>query len=180
MSRVIETERLVLRPWSDADARNATEIYEAPPVAHWLTAQLGAFDTPARLSATLLAWRHESRHDPGRAGHWAVHERDNETVVGGVSLQYAWAGGQSLTIAWALAPSAWGHGYAAEAGDALIRWAMHEEGVLEVFAIVQPDNVRAAETAKRIGMEWVTELGHASGGRYQVYRIRHGDLEYED
>lgn len=180
MSRVIATERLVLRPWSDADANDAMEIYEAPPVAHWLTPQLGAFDTPARLDATLLEWDDEGRHDPGRSGHWAVHERKGDTIVGGVSLQYALAGSESLTIAWALAPRAWGHGYAAEAGDALIRWAMHEEGVVEVFAIVQPDNLRATDTAKRIGMEWVTELGHASGGRYQVYRIRHGDLEYED
>lgn len=180
MSRVIETERLVLRPWADAEARNAVAIYEALPVAHWLTPQVGAFDTPERVNATLFEWRDESRHDPGRSGHWAVHERESETVLGGVSLQYAWDGGGSVTIAWALAPSAWGHGYAAEAGDALIRWAIHEEGVLEVFAIVQPDNARAADTAKRIGMEWVTEIGHVSGGRYQVYRIRHGDLEYED
>ena len=57
---------------------------------------------------------------------------------------------------------------------------MHEEGVVEVFAIVQPDNERAAATARRIGMEWVTEVGHLPGGRYQVYRIRHGDLDYEE
>ena len=73
-----------------------------------------------------------------------------------------------------------GNGYATEAGGALIRWAMHEHGVLEVFAIVQPDNVRAVATAKRIGMEWVTELGHLPQGRYQAFRIRHADLDYHD
>ncbi len=184
MSRVIETGRLVLRPWQAADLPNAVEIYEAPSVARWLTPQLGAFETRSALSSTLLEWRGESHPVLDKTGHWAVQARDSEAVVGavvgGVSLQYEPAGGESLTIAWALAPRAWGHGYAAEAGSALIRWAIHEEGVHEVFAIMQPDNVRAAKTAKRMGMEWVTELGHLFGGHYQVYRIRHGDFEYED
>ena len=60
-----------------------------------------------------------------------------------------------------------------------MRWAIHERGVPEVFALVQPDNARAAATAQRMGMEWVTELGHLAQGRYQVFRLRHGGLGLE-
>ena len=132
------------------------------------------------MRSTLLRWRDEDAHGSGTSGHWAVHPRADTAMVGGFSLEYASPGSEIITIAWVLAPGSWGNGYAAEAGDALIRWAMHERGALEVFAIVQPDNVRAAATARRIGMQWVMEVGHLPQGRYQVYRIRHGDLAYHD
>ena len=57
---------------------------------------------------------------------------------------------------------------------------MHEGGVYEVYAVVQPDNARAAATARRMGMEWVRETGRYGGIKLQVYRVRHGDLAYRD
>lgn len=181
MSAVITSERLTLRPWTASDADGALGIYGAPNVSRWLAPGATPLDTPAAMQSTLLRWRDQDEIDTGSVGHWAVETRAAQPrLVGGVSLQHAEAGIESLAIAWALEPTSWGHGYAAEAGDALIRWAIHERGVIEVFAIVQPDNARAAATAERIGMQWVMELGHLPEGRYQVYRIRHGDLAYRD
>jgi ribosomal-protein-alanine N-acetyltransferase len=180
MSRVIETSRLVLRPWESADYSEAVGIYAAGPVTRWLIPQLNATEDPPTLRTSFAQWRAEAQEGAGCTGHWAVQMRDSAEVVGGMSLQFAPPGGESLTIVWALAPHAWGHGFATEAGDALIRWAMHEQDALEVFAILQPDNTRAAATAQRIGMEWVTELDELSRGHYEVYRIRHGDLAYEE
>jgi ribosomal-protein-alanine N-acetyltransferase len=116
-----------------------------------------------------------SRSEDGTEGHWAIQLRGDGAVVGTVSLAYTPRGSDSLAIDWTLTPSARGHGYASEAGDALIRWAIHEGGVPEVFALVPPDNVPAVATARRIGMEWVTDRG-----RFHLYRMRHGDLDYED
>lgn len=178
MTRVIETERLMLRPWEPADAEGALAVYAAPSVCRWLAPEMVVPTTVREMRSRLAEWAsdHESTDVHG---HWAVCDRGTSAVVGALVLEHAMQT-DSLALGWALAPEAWGRGYAAEAGDALVRWAIHEEGALEVFAIVQPDNERAAATAERIGMEWVTELGHLTGGRYQVYRIRHGDLAWED
>jgi RimJ/RimL family protein N-acetyltransferase len=97
-------------------------------------------------------------------------------VVGGISLAHVPSPDGSVTLRSELAPSWWGNGYASEAGEALVHWAMHEASVIDVFALVQPDNARAAATAERIGMEW--ELDLDSGLR--VFRIRHGDLDCVD
>lgn len=178
MSRIIETARLALRPWSTDDFSEALSIYAAPAVRRWLTPDFFLQDDSASLQSKLSQWEHETViAGKAAAGHWAIQRNGDSRVVGGASLQYP-LHGESLTVSWALAPWAWGRGYAAEAGEALVRWAMHEGGVIEVFAIVQPENARAAATAQRIGMEWVTELGRLRNGRYQVYRIRHGDLAY--
>ena len=178
MSALIETERLVLKPWGQGDADAALSIYAAPQVSRWLTPDLRSLRTPEDMKTVLRRWG--DVEERSAVGHWAAHSRDDGAVVGGLSLQYSPPGGDSVSIAWQLAPTAWGHGYATEAGAALIRWAMHERGLIEVFAVVQPDNERAAATAERIGMEWIAELGHLTQGKYQVYRIRHGDLDYHE
>jgi [ribosomal protein S5]-alanine N-acetyltransferase len=178
VSAHIETERLVLKPWMQGDADQALSIYGSPLVSRWLTPDLRSLRTPDDMRTVLRRWGDVD--DQSVAGHWAAHSRSDGAVIGGLSLQYAPPGGESVSIAWQLAPTAWGQGYAAEAGAALIRWAMHERGLVEVFAVVQPDNERAAATAERIGMEWITELGHLAQGKYQVYRIRHGDLDYHE
>lgn len=180
MSRIIETQRLRLRPWEPADTEAALAVYAAPAVCRWVDGPNAAAASVETMSAQLARWSSEDQTAPGCLGHWALAHRSTSGVVGALALDPA-LGGDSVAISWALAPQAWGQGYAAEAGDALARWAIHEQGALEVFALVQPDNARAQATAERIGMDWVTDLGHlADGGRYRVYRIRHADLDLED
>jgi RimJ/RimL family protein N-acetyltransferase len=179
MSRLIVTPRLVLRPWQPADAPAATRIYADPMVTRWLTAH-PAVQRIHDIQAQLTRWSHEDDAE-SVDGHWAVAERSSAAVVGAVTLQYFPAGGESLTINWALASSAQGQGYAAEAGDGLVRWAFHQGNALEVFALIQPDNTRSRATAERIGMEWVAERGDLAVPEVlELYRIRHGDLGYED
>jgi RimJ/RimL family protein N-acetyltransferase len=180
MSRVIVTPRLVLRPWHRADLPAALRIYTDPQVAKWLPAGLELLQTLPGLESRLADWSREQTGDDC-AGHWAVAERSSSAVVGAVSLEYLRPDGGSLTMRWALASCARGHGYAAEAGDRLARWAIHVGGAIEVFALIPPDNAAATATAERIGMNWVAEAGHVAGhDRYQVFRIRHGDLDDED
>ncbi|GAA5122264.1 GNAT family N-acetyltransferase [Alloalcanivorax gelatiniphagus] len=175
---VIETERLALTPWKASDADQALSIYRAPQVARWMTPDLQSIDTSHAMGSVLQHW--SATDGSGATGHWAARLRTDATLVGGVALQLAPGHGESVFITWQFAPQAWGQGYATEASVGLIHWAIHECGLTEVFALVQPDNARAAATAERIGMEWVAELGHLANGRYQVYRIRHGDLDYRD
>lgn len=180
MSRRIETERLVLRPWRSSDVGAALAIYGEADVTRWLSSSNLPVTTEG-MRRRLDRWSEEDTATPSRcAGHWVVHDRSKSSVVGALALGHP-PGGESVTIGWALTAAARGRGYAAEAGDALVRWAIHEAGAVEVFALVPPDNARARSTAERIGMEWVTELDLPGVGDHRlVYRIRHGDLDYEE
>ena len=84
--------------------------------------------------------------------------------------------GEDLEVAWQLAPHAWGHGYAAEAGHAVAHHAF-ASGVEELFAVVRTQNGRGAATAQRVGMEWVGETEKYYDLRLQVYRLRKGELD---
>ncbi len=180
MTAVINTARLLLRPWTEADADEALAIYGHGAVAAWLPADIPPVTDEGVMLSVISGWLDEDQEGATSAGHWAVELQAEHRLIGGCSLSFGAPGPESLKLRWVLSPTAWGRGYATEAGDALIRWAMHEGGVYEVYAVVQPDNARAAATAKRMGMEWVGETGRYGDIKLQVFRLRHGDLAYRN
>jgi RimJ/RimL family protein N-acetyltransferase len=84
-----------------------------------------------------------------------------------------------LEIGWQITPSAWGHGYGAEAGHAVAHQAF-ANGVSEVFAVVRLGNTRGVATARRVGMEWVGETDKYYGITLQIYRLTAADLDYPE
>jgi RimJ/RimL family protein N-acetyltransferase len=174
MNLTIETERLLLRPWRDTDASDALVIYGDEEVTHWLTPAMAWVPDVQTMHDVLRKWQDQ---DVAPVSHWAVERRDTQQVIGGAAVLRL-APWEDLELGWQLARPAWGHGYAAEAGDAVARWALHRTGVQEVFALVSPGNDRAAATAQRIGMEWIGETDRYHQQKLELYRIRHDDLAY--
>jgi [ribosomal protein S5]-alanine N-acetyltransferase len=172
MLPVIETQRLVLRPWADDDAPAALTVYGEESVASSLAPTMERVIDLDHMRSLLRGWAAEDA-TPAPTGHWAIEARSGRRVVGGLTLQFMPLGSPDVHLGWALTPLEWGNGYATEAGVALTRWVLHETDVTELFAVLQADNARAAATARRIGMEWVRETGRS---KLQVYRIRHADL----
>lgn len=170
----ITTPRLVLRPWTVADAEDALRVYGAADVAQWLAPAMARVADAAAMRTLLEQWGAGTLDAP--QGRWAIELREDGAVVGGVVLLPLPPDRRDLEIGWQLAPGAWGKGLAAEAGHAVAHYAF-EAGVDELFAVVRPRNERGAATAKRVGMEWVGETDKYYDLRLQVYRLRPGDLD---
>ncbi|GAB2574318.1 GNAT family N-acetyltransferase [Kribbella endophytica] len=170
----IETDRLVISPWRDADAQDALAIYGDEEVTRWLTPEMDRVPDEAAMRAVLRQWQAD---DVKPVSHWAVRERDAQRLVGGVALLRL-APWEDIEIGWQLARTVWGRGYAAEAGEAVARWSMHHANVDELFALVGATNTRAAATATRIGMEWIGETDEYHHRKLELYRLRHDDLAY--
>ena len=174
MKPSIETERLVIRPWRDIDVSDALVIFGDEELTRWLTPVMNWVPNELTMRAVLHEWQAQ---DAAPASHWAVELRSARRVIDGVALLRL-APWEDLEIAWQLARTAWGHGNAAEAGEALARWSMHRAGVEELFALVGQENFRGAATAQRIGMEWIGETDQYHHQRLNLYRLRHSDLPY--
>ncbi|HEY6332208.1 MAG TPA: GNAT family N-acetyltransferase [Blastocatellia bacterium] len=54
-------------------------------------------------------------------------------------------------LGWALARSAWGHGYATEAGRRALDYAFTEMGRDRVISLIHPDNAASIRLAERLG-----------------------------
>jgi len=174
MAQRLITERLALRPWNADDAGAAVGAYGDAQVARWLAPAMDRIHDPAAMRVVLQQWVAEDARMLPPAGRWAVELRHDGRLIGGATL-LPLLPDEEFEIGWQLHPDAWGHGYAAETGLALARWAF-DQGIEQVVAVVRPANMRALAVVRRIGMEWVGETEKYHNLRLQVFRLRPGDL----
>jgi RimJ/RimL family protein N-acetyltransferase len=145
---VIETERLLIRPWAPEELDRYFEIYRDPEVARWLSGppvrdRKLALERMQRRLAQLAA-------DP-RFGSWAVVVRDTGEPAGTVLLKPLPDGEGEIEIGWHLHPDSWGRGYASEAAAALLASGF-ADGLEEIWAVVDPANDRSLAVCRRIGL----------------------------
>jgi RimJ/RimL family protein N-acetyltransferase len=146
---VIETERLILRPWKDAD--------RAPFVA--MSADPAVMDT---LGGVLSEEAAHAYVDAGAKRlavfgfcRWALERREDGAFIGAVGLAPIHptlplpAG---FEIGWRLTRDAWGHGYATEAAKAAIADGFERSGLTEIFAFTSRSNLRSQAVMDRLGM----------------------------
>jgi RimJ/RimL family protein N-acetyltransferase len=174
MAHRLETERLVLRPWSVDDAEAALRAYGDAEVARWLAPAMDQVNDLAAMRVVLQQWVAEDARMMTPAGRWAIELRQDGRVIGGATL-LPLPPEDEFEIGWQLGRPEWGHGYASETGLVLARWAF-SQGIEQVIAVVRPANTRAAAMVQRMGMEWVGETEKYHDLRLQEYRLRPGDL----
>ena len=174
MAQRLVTERLVLRSWAPDDADAALAAYGTGDVARWLAPEMDTVPDPAAMRLVLQQWVAEDTRMLTPAGRWAIELREDHRLIGGATL-LPLPPDDEFEIGWQLSPDAWGHGYAAEAGLAMARWAF-DQGIEQVIAVVRPTNKRAEAMVRRIGMDWVGETEKYHNLRLQVFRLRPGDL----
>ncbi|HEX2289299.1 MAG TPA: GNAT family N-acetyltransferase [Pseudonocardiaceae bacterium] len=175
MAELLRTDRLLVRDWSVADAEAALKIYGHDDVSRWMY-ELERIPDTATMRMALQSWTAEQSTMAPGTGRWAVVLLDGGALVGGITLLPMPVPEADVENGYQLAPEYWGRSYITEAARALARWAFQQHSLVELFALVAPNNVRAAATARRIGMEWVGESDKYHRRHLQVFRLRPDDL----
>ena len=114
---IVETERLVLRPFRDDDV----DAYFAVHDTREVRASLHLPDSFDREEA----WKHlalwNGQWTLRRSGQWAVELKATGELIGRAGthrpLRAGWPG---LEVGWTMHPAHWGNGYATEAARALV------------------------------------------------------------
>ncbi|WP_329108384.1 GNAT family N-acetyltransferase [Micromonospora sp. NBC_01699] len=156
---VFETERLVVRDWTEepGDLARIFEIYSLVEVTRWLGASpLLPLTDPAGAPAVVRRWHARHAEHGGRYGIWAIQRRDTAQVVGTVLLKpLPGLDGSTATsdieVGWHLHPDSHGHGFATEAGRAAVEHGF-AVGASEIYAVVSPGNTASMAVARRLGM----------------------------
>jgi RimJ/RimL family protein N-acetyltransferase len=177
MAELLRTDRLLVRDWSVSDAEAALKIYGHEDTIRWLAHELRRIPDVAAMRAVLQCWVAQQFGMAPGTGRWALTLLDGGVLIGGITLLPMPVPEADVEMGYQLAPGYWGQGYATEAARALARRAF-QHSLVEVFALVKPDNARAAATARNIGMEWVGESTKYHGVHLEVYRLRPDDLSY--
>lgn len=146
---MIETERLILRSWRDADRAPFHAMSRDPRVM----ATLGPVMT--RDESDALVDRVVARQEAHGHTFWAVERRDDGMFLGWCGLVRA---GPDLPIAgelevgWRLAADHWGQGYAQEGARASLAWGWAHSDAARIVAITSAINDASRKVMERIGM----------------------------
>ena len=92
---------------------------------------------------------------------WAIALKDDDGIIGIVELRDFEEGEQSCSFACKLGKRWWGQGYAAEAVQAVFRYAQQELGVRRITAGHMAPNAAAGAVMRKAGM---TQAGVVPGG----------------
>ncbi|MBP2476823.1 RimJ/RimL family protein N-acetyltransferase [Crossiella equi] len=159
----LTTERLLLRPPTDADLPAVLEIHRDPA-----TNEFRKVPSPARVAEQLAEWRRTwAEHG---YGYWLVTDRATGEAVGVGGLEpHELEGAPAHNLYYRFRPSAWGRGYATEMARAALSWAESATG-LRVYVATVPANSRAISVARKLGMVRVGTTDSYSTQGLALYR----------
>jgi RimJ/RimL family protein N-acetyltransferase len=140
----IETERLLLRLPEAADFDGYAEMMGDEEAARFIGGRLSRAAAWRKFLQMPGAWTVQG------FGMFAVVEKSSGRWLGqlGPWQPEGWPGTE---VGWAFRRSAWGHGYATEAGVAAIDWAFAHLGWREVIHCIDPANRASQGVARRLG-----------------------------
>jgi RimJ/RimL family protein N-acetyltransferase len=146
-----ETERLIIRPWTDEDAEHVLAIYRDPEVWRYLGGGTPLEDLDG-ARAMVRRWIARSE-EMAPCGTWAVIERTTATPVGSVML-WPLEEGPEVEVGYHFAQSSWGKGYATEATRATIVHGFRVLDLDQLVAVVFPENPASQRVLEKAGMTY--------------------------
>lgn len=176
MDVFLETDRLILRRFTDADVDNLTDLDADPEVMFYITA--GAPTPREEIEQDVLPrflWYYDTF--PGW-GFYAVIEKSSGDFIGWFHLRPAPEHGvpDEPELGYRLRKDAWGKGYATEGSRALIDKAFADLGATRVFAETMAVHAGSRGVMEKAGMRLVREF-HADWP-VRIPGDEHGDVEY--
>src|SRR5579884_2128872 len=144
---LLETERLLLRPFREEDLDDLCALFADPEVMRYLGGGKPRTreETRERLARVLAHWREH------RFGVWALFDRAGGEFVGRCGIGYLHGQG-AAELTYALARRHWGRGLATEAVGRVLRYALEELGLPRVVGVALADNRASQRVMLRAGM----------------------------
>lgn len=145
----LDTERLRLRDWCDADRAPFAALNADPEVMAFFTAPITRAASDASIDALHAQFAAQGW------GNWAVETRARGEFIGFVGLSVpkrVLPFSPCVEIGWRLARAHWGHGYASEAARAALQVGFERLGLAEIVSFTALANRRSRAVMERIGM----------------------------
>ena len=162
----LETAHLRLAPWSPEhllamiDGAERFKADAGVQLAEGLRAMFVSGDVSPAWIALL---RDAPGPDPWTLGFAVVH-RDDERVIGSAAFKGAPDDEGVVEIAYGIAPSYQGRGYATEAAKALVSFAQERVDVTSIRAHTKPENDASGRVLAKCGFHQVGEVEDPEDG----------------
>jgi RimJ/RimL family protein N-acetyltransferase len=150
---VLVTERLTLRPLSEADAEDLRRISNEPDVRRYL------WDDEPVSGATIrdLVARSRSMFSEENIGLFGVRVGGGEDLLGFCGFVRL-GGMDEPELGYMLTRGAWGRGFATEAAEVCLRYAFDRAGLERVIAGADAPNAASMRVIEKLGMRSVGNI----------------------
>lgn len=145
----LDTPRLVLRQWREADRGSFAAINADPAVMEFFP----SLQDRAASDAMIDGWR--AQIDAQGWGNWAVERRDSGELAGFVGLtrpRRALPFTPCVEVGWRLGRAHWGRGFATEAARTALAYGFENAGLAEIVSFTALVNRRSVAVMEKIGM----------------------------
>jgi 3-dehydroquinate dehydratase/shikimate dehydrogenase len=149
---MIRTERLILRPWQEADLEPFAQLNADPRVREYFPRVLSHQQSDASVK---LFSDHIQRHGWGL---WAASLIQTGEFIGFIGLQKVDFQAPfnklspAVEIGWRLAFNHWGKGYATEGAIAALQYGFEALSLKEIVSFTAVPNMRSRHVMEKIGM----------------------------
>jgi len=148
---VIETDRLLLRRFTEDDLDELAAIFAKPEV-FWFNHRRGL---TREETEEMLRDRFIEPWESRGFSHWAVIRKEDGVMLGycGLSVpSFLPEVLPAVELGYRFDPGAWGRGYAVESGRASLDYGFNALGLDRIIAIHDVENVASGRVMERLGM----------------------------
>jgi RimJ/RimL family protein N-acetyltransferase len=148
----IETERLLLREWTDEDRAPFVRMNGDPMVMEYLPRSLD------EKASNKLVDRFQEHFEKYGYGLYAIERKEDAEFVGFCGLknvEFDAPFTPAIEIAWRLDYEYWGKGYGSETGKAVFAHGHKKLKIKEIVSFTVHDNVRTISLIEKVGMKKV-------------------------
>jgi RimJ/RimL family protein N-acetyltransferase len=154
---IVQTKRLILRPWTPEDLAPFAELNSHPCVREFFPSPLTRGQSDAAVQ------RYQRAYETDGFGFLAAELRDTGRFIGVIGMETLGPLVPNLPlpaveIGWRLAYHQWGEGLATEGAQGVIDYAFGPAGLNKLVAITSALNRRSRRVMERLGMSHRADL----------------------
>ena len=164
--KLLETERLIFRPYTKADKNDFISLFtDAEVMKH-------VGDGVMNESQAIEFWRKLfNKLYPQGINIWAVLTKDDSEYIGHTGIYPRPTKKEDWELVYFLRRGAWGKSYATEIARKIIEYGFEEIKLPEVFATVDNEHAASIRVLEKAGMRFA-RYEYDEKGSYSVYSIR--------
>jgi ribosomal-protein-alanine N-acetyltransferase len=175
-AHLIETERLVIRPFRMTDLPQVLARVRDPEVTRFTGGTVSP-EKATRLFQQVI----DRQAERFPFGHRAIVLRASQLNIGYCGLgDLPHVAEKLIEISYGLNREFWGQGYATEAATALLRHGFEELKLAEVVAAIHPQNVASIRVAEKLGLTYRKRINWPGQGQVNLYARSNNELTFGD
>ncbi|MCF7826911.1 MAG: GNAT family N-acetyltransferase [Candidatus Marinimicrobia bacterium] len=173
MKVYLETQRMILREFTEADVDLLVDLDSDPEVTRFIN---GGKPTPHDyISKIVMPKILEYYKNDNGLGIWACLDKNDQAFMGWLLLRPSHSDPSETELGYRFKQKYWGKGVATEGSAALVKKGFEELHVAVIMATADPANDASRRVMEKVGLRFEKELTEPDGFVVLKYRLDRKD-----